>query len=514
MVFKHDVSSGRGLSVLRSRARTAIALLAIVGSASTAQAETLESARALFNRGQYFMAARTAFASMEGDATGTRGQAYALITRALIASKLYNSASYFFIRTLQTGDREAIRSVVPETEELMDVVGTDTLRKFLVEHTSTGDYRSDNLSALRFALGKESLLQGDTAKAVEHLVQVSERSALFPFTLLARGTARAIRGEIDAALRDFSRCASGGFHKRIDSKTESDLRARCEASKARVLYQKNRFLDADVAYDQIPKSSFVWTDILFEQAWNAFARGQYQRALGKLVTYNSPSLSFVYNSEVHVLRAQSYLALCLYPEANQAINDFTNRYSELGKKLKDMLESGLSLASFYEFGKRALAAKLHSDNDAYRVANRFVRSPYFQTLALGENRLERELRAIAYFDHEEQGTGTRRGLPGFLRQVLKWRKQVVSNLGGAFVKNGLLDYYQVLINDFEKTAFIKLEMLKRAKDRLQTDSVRSSRAAVEDSSVESSDRQMYWNFNGEFWLDELGDYVLDLTSRC
>ena len=28
------------------------------------------------------------------------------------------------------------------------------------------------------------------------------------------------------------------------------------------------------------------------------------------------------------------------------------------------------------------------------------------------------------------------------------------------------------------------------------------------------DDQYYWSFNGEFWNDELGDYVFGLESQC
>jgi hypothetical protein len=28
------------------------------------------------------------------------------------------------------------------------------------------------------------------------------------------------------------------------------------------------------------------------------------------------------------------------------------------------------------------------------------------------------------------------------------------------------------------------------------------------------DDQLWWSFNGEFWTDELGDYVFALESEC
>jgi hypothetical protein len=89
-------------------------------------------------------------------------------------------------------------------------------------------------------------------------------------------------------------------------------------------------------------------------------------------------------------------------------------------------------------------------------------------------------------------------------------------LGGAFVKNSLMDYHAQLIADFDKMAFIKLEMLKQAKDALIYKNVQSKNGKRERGDVEPSrrDYQYYWSFNGEFWNDELGDYVFGLESQC
>ena len=32
--------------------------------------------------------------------------------------------------------------------------------------------------------------------------------------------------------------------------------------------------------------------------------------------------------------------------------------------------------------------------------------------------------------------------------------------------------------------------------------------------VERNEKQYFWDFNGEFWADELGDYVFALKSEC
>jgi hypothetical protein len=96
--------------------------------------------------------------------------------------------------------------------------------------------------------------------------------------------------------------------------------------------------------------------------------------------------------------------------------------------------------------------------------------------------------------------------------------KTIHQLGGAYVKNSLIDHHGVLVAEFEKISFIRLEMLGRAKDRLIRKSMSSK--AEDDERTRGvvrptrKDNQMFWTFNGEFWNDELGDYVFGLESEC
>jgi hypothetical protein len=475
----------------------------------------------------YFKAARYAFAASQ-QSSQIKGVSYAWITRSLLHAGMPNAASYFFIRTLQTGTRAAIQSVLTQTQDLLIAVGPDLLRKYLIHHTRYEDYDVPNRNAYLYALGKDALLSGDPSRALGYFNGIRSNSPLWPYVIQLRGTVLAILGKNEAAIRDFEECASragsivgvrgGDFRQIRETEREAeDLKARCLAGVARTFYQMDRFIEADRTYDRISKKSMVWPDILFEQAWNSFARQEYNRTLGKLVSYKSPALNFVFNSEVEVLRAQSFLALCLYSDASETIDSFQSNYTSMGEEVKSFVERNSDqLPAFYEFGKNVLRAPLHSKNKVYQLANRFIRSPYFQELVSSEAQIQRERNLLKKFD-ASQGTSSQQlgtGFNGFLGEVLNWRLKVIRFLGGAFIKNSLLDYHSELIADYEKISFIKLEMLKRAKEKLihhEVSAVERARGNVEPS---QRNDQYRWSFNGEFWNEELGDYVFGLESEC
>ncbi|MGZ3687729.1 MAG: tetratricopeptide repeat protein [Bdellovibrionota bacterium] len=517
--------------ILRRTALLLTAALLFSGAPARAEEEqtaagSLADARQFHQSGQYFKSARYAFGAMGLDPM-VKPEAYSWITLNLIQAGLHQSASYFFIKTLQTGEKTAIRRVLTKTQDLLSHTGGDLIRKYLIRHTTYEDYDSTNRSAYLYALAKSAILSGDETRAIGYLNGIDEGSPVFPFVLQLRASAEAILGKNAESIEDFERCAArSGDVPQLKGRGHeaNDLKARCQAGVARVLYQQDKFEEADRAYDRIDKRMLVWPDILFEQAWNSFGKREYNRTLGRLVTYKSPALAFVWNSEIDVLRAQSYLALCLYSDANDVINEFNGKYGSLERTVKQFVESNASrLGSFYGAGKEALHDSLYTHDEFHRMMNRFVRGPYFQDLVASEREVAAELQAVKQFDWAQAGVSHRagEGFPGFLEQVLQWRLNAVALLGGSYVKNSLIDYHQSLVSDFDKMSFIKLEMLKRAKEQLLSKgSPALQRADSERENARGNvkpvrrDDQYYWSFNGEFWNDELGDYVFGLESKC
>lgn len=489
-----------------------------------------------YDSGQYFSAARMAF----NDANHTtnraeQAMAYAWTAQSLVRAGLDQSALYFFFRTIQLQNREASRKVLELAPLLIERAGPDLVRKFLTKFTNIEDYSPRAKNAYYISFAKEKLLKADYAGAIQSASLVQSSHQLYPVALQIKATAEAMTNQSAAAIRDFAECANradqrndedeeqiaGALQAKWNSMKENaarDLRARCIAGEARVMYETEKFEDADRMYDQIPKASFVWTDTLFEHAWNSYAREEYNRTLGKLVSYKSPALQFSFNTEVDVLMAQSYMALCIYPDARKVIDDFTQTYGNVAKEVKAFVDSNpTDLRPYFNLGKAALAQKLHTDRKLYRFMNRFVRSPYFESLALSQERVAAERVAISRMDSSraETSTGMSAGFPGFLNLVLDWRVHSIELLGGIFVKNSMIDYHQVLISDFEKMQFMKIDLLSHLKQKLMEPELASSAERNRGNRIPvRRNDQLLWTFNGEFWNDEIGDYVFALESEC
>ncbi len=86
---------------------------------------------------------------------------------------------------------------------------------------------------------------------------------------------------------------------------------------------------------------------------------------------------------------------------------------------------------------------------------------------------------------------------------------------GAYVRAGLVSKYAELYSAFEGMSYIKLEILALRKEKLyQSADEVGDRKRGDIKYIERNDKQYFWTFNGEFWADELGDYVFALRSEC
>ena len=88
------------------------------------------------------------------------------------------------------------------------------------------------------------------------------------------------------------------------------------------------------------------------------------------------------------------------------------------------------------------------------------------------------------------------------------------DLIGAYVKSQMDIYSQQINQAFIDMSYIKLEVLERKKTSLYDPGYNMNRGRGSIANLKRTDKQYFWTFNGEFWADELGDYVFSLKSEC
>ncbi len=508
-------------------------LLLLLGASAPAQAAEyapesyIQEGMKFEKRGLYFQAARYYFQAVQrAKDDGQKSLAYAHVSNALVAQGLPQSASYFFLKALAKGDDRTIRLALNSTQQLVDGVGGALFKKYVLKYTREDQYPPSQRNYYLYFLAQEHLFGQRPHDVIRAVNGIDENFPNYPSALFLRGTAQLIAGNTDQGVNDFKACANladkGQYTKSQTGSEVRELRNRCAAGAARGYYQAKNYAEADIWYDRVEIQSLVWPQIQYERAWAAIARGDYNRALGRLVTYKAPGLTWFYDSEVEMLRAISYLQMCVYGDVEKESQDFARKYTRVGQEMKSLLDesangSTRSLVRLFEKGMNAMNTKVHSEKPLDQVMNRFVRSPYFVQLAQTGAKVRKESAYVSSL-----GVAGAKGLGGFLKDVLNWRWQTAQELGGSFVRERLSTEYKSLLANVSTVDIIKLEMLRRSRNQVEkmADNVNAGqdiwgnkkRGSLGRPSI--ADSQYFWHFNGEFWADELGDYVFALRPEC
>lgn len=390
--------------------------------------------------------------------------------------------------------------------ELIQVVGVkqfETLPQSYLGRTNSSD--------LKYIMAKKAFRDGKNSSAIRYLLGINSSDIVYPYAKQMQATIYSIEGKQETAFDAFDKCEKSsnskiGSASRRDSARLKLNRDLCIVGKARVRFAQKSYDDSDLLYLDLPKSSKVWPEILYEEGWNSYYQQNYNRTLGKLVSYKAPVFDYFFNPEVDVLQALSYMKLCLYGDAQKIVDDFYARYYRDTKYLRRLIQ------------------KLGKDYKKYfALVNRYERFGKAPNNLI-EKQIKNILNEVVYLDLKHQMIlnvrelnrirDNRKGsFNTFLYNSAQESLASYQSLMGNYIRSKFVSYYAQLYKAFEGMSYIKLEVLSQQKAKLYSFEEKS-RSRGDVKYIKRNDKQYFWDFNGEFWADELGDYVFGLKSEC
>lgn len=424
-----------------------------------------------------------------------------------------NQGGYYFSVIPWVKDHlvKSSRKMDTSLEKAIDSVMTNVgVRTF--DSLPVGVLSRVNSPNIKYILAKRSLNTSDFKSAEKFLANIDPTHSSYPFIRHLSGVILAEKGQYKDAAVVFNECVEASEKKAntLDSKIQRDQmlqnRDYCLAGVARSFYGSGDYKRADLAYLDISKESLIWPNILFEEAWNSYQLKNYNRTLGKLVTYKAPIMDFVFNPEVDVLKALSYLKMCLYEDARSTADDFYGTHSREAQNLRSFILRNkknykyyFDLMANFESGKASLVPYVNSTLRSLEKDSAYQEIKSSLSSAVAEYK---RVEALPRSNLKNQMLKN-------MRTVLDEYKSTL----GAYVRSSMVSKYAEFYRAFQDMSYIKLEVLAQRKERLYKNED-TDRKRGDVKYIERNDKQYFWNFNGEFWADELGDYVFALRSEC
>jgi hypothetical protein len=428
------------------------------------------------------------------------------IVLELTSSGLYFSAVPWMKEFITSTSRPLDGQLEKAFDKILTNVGTaqfEILPIHFLERSSS--------PSIRYLIAKKFLKQDKYNQAIQYVAKINANHPVYPFAAHLLAVAYSAEGNQKLAVSNFKDCEKMS-QSRIN-KTKSEIEKRqlmtnrdyCIMGIARSHFTAKEYKVADLKYLDIPKSSFVWPEVLFEEAWNSYYLNNFNRTLGKLVTYKAPIFHYVFNPEIEVLNALTYLKLCLYADASKIAEEFYKKYMEPTRELRLYLKSKSNLDYFYRMVIDFESSKRASMPLVEEMLKDIVREGTYLEMKQALINLGNEIKKVSSLPNSK-----------FKAEVLNNLKDVLAtqkNIIGSHTRTRLVGKYADLYRAFEGMSYIRLEVLAQKKARLYNfDDKTRSRGDVK--YIERNDKQYFWDFNGEFWADELGDYVFALGSEC
>jgi tetratricopeptide (TPR) repeat protein len=370
--------------------------------------------------------------------------------------------------------------------------------------------RSGNI---RYILAKKYFKKGKYSDALSELNDISADHPAYPYVAHLKASVLSSMQKFDQAETLFKDCINAS-ERRIGKSESLVMKNQLETNKdyclagiARTHFAQNNFKKAESTYLDIAKDSFVWPEILFEEAWTSYYMKNYNRTLGKLVSYKAPVFNFIFNPEVEVLNALTYLKMCLYDDAQKTADLFYSELLDPSRRLRTFLRTrGKDYRYFYN---------LMADHELYKPAPLPIITSILSSIE--KDRAFLEMKSALSAAILEYNQLRKRPKSRMRSNLIKNVKTLVDEYRitiGAYVRAGLVSKYSQLYSAFQGMSYIKLEVLAQKKERLYQSDVIQDKKRGDVKYIKRNDKQYFWTFNGEFWADELGDYVFALRSEC
>jgi len=494
----------------------------------TADRQRLEAANAQFLAKEYEKAALAAWDLINDPKMAPlQLEAHYLLGKTLYRMGLYHSALGEFSTILSRGEQTRFFS---KSLEWLFFIGRKTTNESIildeVARYANAEWPEQYRNEFYYLLARYQFVRGRALDQVEQKAEAAKS-----FQEAHRLAAKVPRGDVFydregnqtaavEALKDVVRLTRpGGDAISAEARSNAMVRELAFMDLARIHYAARQNRYAIYYYGKIERGRPEWLEALFESAWASYRIGQYEQALGNLVTLSSPFFRDEYFPEALLLKAVVYYENCRYRESSAIIQEFERRYKPVYEELDALVKKDMDATQYYQV-LADVQSRLRGTGPTTPmdvILERVLK------LALTDRELKNTNDAILEVEKEVdliagRGTAFRSSeLARYLQDRLTKERQQLVNRAGIMARGKLeleLSNLRTLLGNGER---IKFETTGKEKEFLEEQLQAGGRKAIVKNyrySVAVADDQLYWPFQGEYWRDELGTYSYTLTKGC
>jgi tetratricopeptide (TPR) repeat protein len=279
---------------------------------------------------------------------------------------------------------------------------------------------------------------------------------------------------------------------------------------ARMFFTVGNYGAAERFYQRIPQESENWLDALYELSWTYFHEGNYARSMGNLWTLDSPYFEDQYFPEAKLLQATILYATCSDRQVIALVDKFVPEFQALKKEVQTILARTQDPSEFYFYLARLAATESSKLSIEIRrlfnaaLSNRRMRRYFDFLLQLNEE--VKKVQALAKL------TLAKSVVMRLLHDISSFRELMIAEAGD-LARQRMDRVRKHVSNMLADSLRLKFETIRRMRSRIEKGKA-PELAQSERMDITSDDEHVLYDFDGEYWRDELGSYLYRVRDRC
>ncbi|PWU17783.1 MAG: hypothetical protein C5B49_08295 [Bdellovibrio sp.] len=483
------------------------AAAATARSAANTPANQLTQALALVRQGNCLQASPMLYSlSRRPEFATERMQIKYILGSCLMGLKLNQISAFQFVDVVRRGDSKYVRQSLEKLSIAADQLGDDTLLNYAISKVRVDEFPNDQKDIVYFRLGEIKLKNNEAPAAAQLFAQVPPNSRYHAAALYKRGLSDLESNHVSEAIKSFNELLAS----RNGAPVTDPTRVQALIALARSYYQAQDWEKSLEYYREIPRDSELWHDSVFESTWANLRAAKFRSTLGLLQTIHSSFYEDYYVPESLLVRSIVYLYICKFEETEKTLNLFEKTYQPAADSIGRFVETIRDPNYYFAEIEKAYSIRREKKPITglklpYMIARQVleegdVKRAFSYIRALNEERLRLE----------SYGPIARSPLGVYALKVLANRYKNTKITIGEMARAHLIALKTDIRELFEQASFIRYETINGQKESLKK---KIAEKEVETQIDDQIDRTFYvqngyeyWPFDGEYWIDELGNY--------
>lgn len=495
------------MSLKKALAFTVLIFSVATEAQNTSLKSRIDQSVVLIKSGKYLSAAESLLTlSKEPNIEISKARIKYLLGLSLMEMNLNQTSAFQFVEVIRSGDSTWTKPAIEKLLIVTDRLGDETLLNFAIQRVEISQIPAKNREMLYYRLAEIKHKAGLYKEAVEYYGKITSQSRYYYNALYNMGLAMAEDNQPDAAIQTFQRL----LKSRAKSRVTDNNRVAAQMAIARTYYQKQDWAKSIEAYSKIPRDHSEWHAALFESTWAMLRAARFRSTLSNFQSLHSSYYEDAYLPETLLLRAIVYLYICQYDEMEKVLGLYENQYGPALRKLTPFIES-TNLDVFYQ--EIAKTFQLKNDPESrvkfaipYNILRHVADEGDVRRTYAYIKKINDEKRLV-----EDTNSIRNSSVGAYAARVLGTRISSAKATLGEQVKFHLTAVKTELTDLSEQSGFIRYEMINGRKEilkkKIEGKSVRRAQVATDqDRSFYVQNGYEFYPFQGEYWLDEVGNY--------